>query len=395
MNTPPGTQAATFDIDSAYRNIPILPDHKPFLVIQVHPHQFFIDHVCPFGPASGPGLQAQIMDAIVDILLRLGFGGSQGDVKVWVDDLISFRFPSGPKNWRGQWKYPFDIEDLFGVSRQLGIPWKRGKCFRYSSQFTYVGYVWDLEERLVALPEEKRKHCLKTVETFLDDASAGTITLKDTRSITGTLSHASFVCPWGRSYLASLHVLITAFRNSPTPPEISEQLVPDLQWWRDTLQQETCGSLVPRDTHNLDVWVDASTWGIGIIIGGRSAAWKLAADWEADGRDIGWAEMVALELACMYLTKDHKDVTIIVHCDNTGVIGAWSKGWSRNFHVNFAIRRAVYVCMSPNLGILPEYVESKYNKADRLSRGLTAPRITTRLPRISLPLELRQFLTIV
>lgn len=70
---PPGAQAATLDVDSAVRSVPILPAHKPFLTIQVDDDEFYIDHACPFGIASGPGLQGQPMDALVDILRHKGF----------------------------------------------------------------------------------------------------------------------------------------------------------------------------------------------------------------------------------------------------------------------------------------------------------------------------------
>jgi len=51
-------------------------------------------------------------------------------------------------------------------------------------------------------------------------------------------------------------------------------------------------SLLPRQ------WVDASTdWGIGMVIGSQWVAWKLVHGWKLDGRDIGWAESIALELA--------------------------------------------------------------------------------------------------
>lgn len=42
--------------------------------------------------------------------------------------------------------------------------------------------------------------------------------------------------------------------------------------------------------------VDASTsWGIVLVIDGQWQAWQLVPGWKSDGRDIGWAEMVAIE----------------------------------------------------------------------------------------------------
>ncbi|GBE80622.1 hypothetical protein SCP_0303370 [Sparassis crispa] len=68
VNAPAGAQAACLDIDSTFRNLPIKPAHKPFLVIQCDPGDFYIDHVLPFGISSGTGVQGEPMDAIIDIL---------------------------------------------------------------------------------------------------------------------------------------------------------------------------------------------------------------------------------------------------------------------------------------------------------------------------------------
>jgi len=57
-----------------------------------------------------------------------------------------------------------------------------------------------------------------------------------------------------------------------------------------------------RHPLDLDVWVDMSTaWGIGVVIAHQWAAWKLIPGWKADGRDIFWAESIALELAILIL----------------------------------------------------------------------------------------------
>jgi hypothetical protein len=52
-------------------------------------------------------------------------------------------------------------------------------------------------------------------------------------------------------------------------------------------------------THIMDeIWVDASTsWGIGLLINSSWAFWKLLPNWNTNGRDIGWAEAITVELA--------------------------------------------------------------------------------------------------
>ena len=59
------------------------------------------------------------------------------------------------------------------------------------------------------------------------------------------------------------------------------------------------------------------------------AAWRLAPSWKAEGRDIGCAEAIALELAVLWvMSSDILDVHVVVHSDNTSVIGAFNKGRS-------------------------------------------------------------------
>jgi len=50
------------------------------------------------------------------------------------------------------------------------------------------------------------------------------------------------------------------------------------------------------------MWVDASmNWGSEVVIGDQWASWRLIQEWNMAGRDIGWAETIALELAVLML----------------------------------------------------------------------------------------------
>ena len=150
----------------------------------------------------------------------------------------------------------------------------------------------------------------------------------------------------------------------------------------------------PRD---LDIWVDASTdWGIGIVIGQARAAWRWAVpleEWRREGRDIGWAEMVALKLAVRYLEQlGMENADVLVRSDNSGVIGAFQRGRSRNFQVNNSIRRTEAICIALNLWIRPQYVTSSDNHADPVSRGVPDARLASLPIRFELPGELWPFL---
>jgi len=70
---------------------------------------------------------------------------------------------------------------------------------------------------------------------------------------------------------------------------------------------------------------------MGVVLGQQWAAWKLKPGWKSDGWDISWAESIALELAILLLIQvGHVDCNIVVHGDNTGVIGAFNEGHLHN-----------------------------------------------------------------
>jgi hypothetical protein len=121
--------------------------------------------------------------------------------------------------------------------------------------------------------------------------------------------------------------------------------------------------------------VDASTsWGIGIIVQGKWAAFELIPTWKIPGRDICWLETIAVEIIAYILeAMGIRDTTVVIHSDNTGTIGSMDKGRSPNVHINLAIRRT-YSVFCPNF-ISPSfiYIASESNPADPLSRGEPGP----------------------
>jgi hypothetical protein len=47
------------------------------------------------------------------------------------------------------------------------------------------------------------------------------------------------------------------------------------------------------------------SWGISFVLSNKWVAWELIPGWKADGRDIGWAEMVAVKLALQVLIANN------------------------------------------------------------------------------------------
>ena len=88
----------------------------------------------------------------------------------------------------------------------------------------------------------------------------------------------------------------------------------------------------PLSVVTLDAFCDASSGsGVAVVVGDRWRAWRLLPGWQANGRDIGWAEAVGFELlARTVLTLPGRPAAFCLQCDNQGVVEAWRKGFSRN-----------------------------------------------------------------
>ncbi|KAL4261893.1 Hepadnavirus polymerase/reverse transcriptase [Pleurotus pulmonarius] len=386
-SAPNGAQAMTLDISKFHRRTPLCPAHKRWFVIQSRPGQFYVQHACPFGAKASEGNSGEIANAALAIWKELGVG----PVCKWADDMAVFRFPL-PNSPRS---FPYDRVGALGKIASLGIPWHpvsdKGQDFSHS--FTYVGFVWDLSHKTVALPPAKRAAFREKLCTFYHST---TNSREDAMAVQGTLAHIVYVYPLGRTRLAFLIQFISSFQGNETKP-LPENVRQDIAWWWNTLgDANVARSLVPRGAaQNLGISVDASgDWGIGILWGKQWAAWKSLPGWESTGRKIGWLEGVAVELAAYFLeAKGVRNTHVLIHSDNQGVIGAFNKGSSTNIQVNLSIQRSGACLLALNNQLKLEYISTEKNPSDPISRGaLSSLDPTMRLPDIELPQELRPYL---
>jgi hypothetical protein len=78
----------------------------------------------------------------------------------------------------------------------------------------------------------------------------------------------------------------------------------------------------PLPVASIKFWVDASSsWGVRIILGDKWDAWKLIPGWDKDGRNIGWAKIVMIELGLLFaIHQGFMDIHFMVKSDNQGVV---------------------------------------------------------------------------
>lgn len=190
---PPGSEVAVFDVDSAFRNIPTRPQDWLKLAVSIDGNVHF-DFRLNFGAASAPGIFGHVADAIVAIYRHRGVD----DVLKWVDDFIFFRYPISQSS---SVTFSYDETLIRHVALDLGWPWSDDKHSPFASTFTYIGFSWSLDARMVELPEKKHYKYLNKLNEW---SRTCRVSLKMTESLIGTLNHVCLVLPVGRSHLPSL-----------------------------------------------------------------------------------------------------------------------------------------------------------------------------------------------
>jgi hypothetical protein len=347
---PPGTQVAIFDVDATHRQMLTMPEDRLHVCV-AWDGKVSVDHCCCFGCASSSSIFGRVADAakaiflwkLVDLILK------------WADDFSFWRFPFSP-SLESPWSYRIDEDLIWSVADDLGWPWSPAKCKPFAFQFRYIGFDWSLEKKTVALPAEKKAKLLGKLDGW--EASSA-VDRKACLSVIGSLNHCSVIVLSSRSHLPSFYWMVSHFEIQirPHPPELPKPF-----------------------------FVDASTsWGISLGFMGRWLAWLLLDGWQEDGREIGWAEFVALELAVLTALRcGISNATLVVRSDNQGVVQAFSAEYLRSPAQNTVLQWILLALYERGLWLQVIWIASADNPADGPSRGLFPPwnKLLSSLPKV-------------
>ena len=126
---------------------------------------------------------------------------------------------------------------------------------------------------------------------------------------------------------------------------------------------------------------------------GKWIAWQSIPGWKTDGQDIGWLEMVAVELALhTVIGAGFKDVHLVSQSDNSGIVGAFKNGSSRNAPQNSILRRIIHLFHDHNLWVTTTWIPSEDNPSNGPSRGIFPLLQCLFAPLPTLPAHLSQLL---
>ncbi|CAL1710297.1 unnamed protein product [Somion occarium] len=233
-------------------------------------------------------------------------------------------------------------------------------------------------------------------------ASGALIPYPERVIVVQALRRCGQIIPEGRSRLPALF----RFSGAEDPLlTLSSAALEEAQWWLERLSQPVSSqlsSLPPRELplEHMEIYVDASTRGIGVTIDRRWLAWEFTQPLGNGGKfsfpqgHIGWAELIAIELALRALiAQGYSSCQVPVHVDSLEAIACFERGFSRQEEQNTAVRRIYGLQRASGILLKLIRVASQYNVADSLSLGLL-PSTSRRFPAlVTLPMELAGRLT--
>ncbi|KAF8625768.1 hypothetical protein AX15_005207 [Amanita polypyramis BW_CC] len=153
-----------------------------------------------------------------------------------------------------------------------------------------------------------------------------------------------------------------------------------LMHWR----KRSCSDPIPLASGgniNVEIYVDASAWGVGFVMDGQWLAWKYSDSLCISSKqiDISWAEMLAVEVglwtviqwATLQEQKQGQRLSLSIHVrsDNAGVVKALEKQ-----HANYApqqevLQRILDLINEFDIQLTTKWISSMENLADNPSRG--------------------------
>jgi len=83
--------------------------------------------------------------------------------------------------------YAYGDENIDELSEKLGIKWEESKTTPFSFTVIYLGFLWDLENQTVAVPEQKQDKYLAA------DTPTSVLGVKQTQTKIWALQHASIL----------------------------------------------------------------------------------------------------------------------------------------------------------------------------------------------------------
>ncbi len=351
-----GTSLAKFDIESAYRIVPVHPDDRPLLGMSWR-GRVYIDKVLPFGLRSAPKIFSAVVDAMQGIIEQQGV-----EILHYLDDFLVISPSEG------------GCEEALAKALQgcqeLGVPIATHKTVGPSTTMTFLGIELDTVAMTLRLPREKVCRLQREINRWLRRRCC---TKRELQSLIGMLQHASCVVRPGRTFLRQLIALLSVAKKPHHRIRLNMGFRSDVAWWATFLPAWNSTSTMRRvfkGGYVATVTSDASgNWGCGAFTS-RGEWFQLP--WPESWREVHITviELLPVVMALAVWGYQWSGKSVRCQCDNAAVVAIINTGTSKNERAMHLMRSAFFFLARHDVRVWAEHIPGVENRsADALSRN--------------------------
>ena len=337
----------------------------------------------PFGLASAPKIYSEFADTIKRIIIKrrpdLWKKYKKNQLFNYLDD-----FWAGALTKYEAWD---QFIDLLEVLVELGIPTQWRKIAAPAKKQKLLGFMFDILLQILYVPSEKVDRICKAIDELISNRQR---TKADIQSIRGKIGWASQVIRASKIFLRGLDATIAKNKKDwkQKGATLTKENIRDLEFWKKVLKSSRNQMTFEYYLRNLKkgdihIWTDAAT-SEGTGIGGYTSTglyfqvnWRNLINkkkWKKKGPS--GPELLAVVTIVTYLAKHLENKSIIIHCDNEGVIPMIVNekcDWRNESHYRL-IRYFVSTCFDKRIKYWIEHIPGTSNiEADKLSRFINNP----------------------
>ncbi len=351
----PNTVLSVFDIEHAYKVLPIHPLDVPMMGL-FWEGEFYFDKTLAMGCRTSAKIFERFSSAL-EWIMKVKFA-----LKVLHHVLDDFLMLTKPAELAQQ-----QIDIFLSVCKYLGIPIKVTKLAS-GMIVIYLGFEFDTIKMEIRLPEDKLVKCRTKISEILSKASVQMCKLE---SVVGLLEFACKVIRPGRAFLRRAHDVIASVKSQYHYIHINKSLRSDLNTWLSFLKDFNGVVMFPekdwQSAETLHCHTDSSNLGFGLIFGSHWVYGEFPASWKQ------WPIMVLEAFPIMLLFElfgeELAGKKIWLHSDNQPLVSALNKITCKNQGVMTLLRNIVLKAMKHNILFKARWLDTYSNDlADALSR---------------------------
>ena len=215
-----GALMAKFDVETAYRNIPVHPADRNLLGMKWK-GKYYVDLALPFGLRSAPF----IFNAVASMLEWILTNNYQVTNMVhYLDDFIM----AGPPN---SVVCAANLAESRQACAELGVPLHPDKCVGPTTTMVVLGIELDSVHQIARLPADKLRNIQALIASW---RSRRWCNRQQLESLIGHLHHAAKVVWPGRTFIRRMINLLSCFRKHDHQVRLNCEFRRDLEWWHSS-----------------------------------------------------------------------------------------------------------------------------------------------------------------